>query len=197
MGLGNPGPEYEDTRHNAGFLLADALAARWDLRKFRREGPSRIARGTRHGSPVTIIKPWTYMNRSGAALLPFADNEDFNPDEGLLVLVDDVALDLGTFRLRAGGSAGGHNGLKHIESVLGSQQYARLRIGVGPRPQPDDLADFVLDRFTRTERKAFDELLDPMCEAVECWMDEGIEIAMSRHNRKPPTSDSGLRTPDS
>ena len=125
------------------------------------------------------------MNRSGAALVPLANDESFNPDHDLLVLVDDVALDLGSFRLRAGGSAGGHNGLRHIETVLGGQQYARLRIGVGPRPQPDDLADYVLDRFTRPERETFDALLEPLCEAVECWMDEGIEIAMNRFNRKP------------
>lgn len=136
--------------------------------------------------PFQLIKPQTFMNRSGAALLPLADDERFDPDRDLLVLVDDVAIDLGTFRLRAGGSAGGHNGLKHIEAVLGGQQYARLRIGVGPRPQPsDDLADYVLDRFTREERKVFDEILTPMMEAVECWMDEGIEVAMNRFNRAP------------
>jgi PTH1 family peptidyl-tRNA hydrolase len=122
------------------------------------------------------------MNRSGAALVPLADDESFDPDRDLLVLVDDVALDIGTFRLRASGSAGGHNGLKHIESVLGGQQYARLRIGVGPRPQPAEMSDYVLDRFSKHERKVFGELLEPMMEAVECWMDEGIEAAMRRFN---------------
>jgi PTH1 family peptidyl-tRNA hydrolase len=122
------------------------------------------------------------MNRSGAALVPLADDARFDPERDLLVLVDDVALDLGTFRLRAGGSAGGHNGLRHIESVLGGQQYARLRIGVGPRPQPAELSDYVLDRFTREERDTFDALLEPMMAAVECWMDEGIEMAMNRFN---------------
>ena len=124
------------------------------------------------------------MNRSGAALLPMADDETFNPDQDLLVLVDDVALDMGTFRLRAEGSAGGHNGLKHIESVLGGQQYARLRIGVGPRPQPAEMSDYVLDRFSKVERRTFDELLQPMVEAVECWFDEGIDAAMRRFNQK-------------
>jgi PTH1 family peptidyl-tRNA hydrolase len=124
------------------------------------------------------------MNRSGAALLPLADDESFDPDSSLLVLVDDVALDIGTFRLKAEGSAGGHNGLKHIESVLGGQQYARLRIGVGPRPQPAEMSDYVLDRFSKAERKVFDDLLQPMMEAVECWMEEGIEIAMGRYNKK-------------
>lgn len=125
------------------------------------------------------------MNRSGAALLPLADDETFDPDRDLLVLVDDVALDIGTFRLRAEGSAGGHNGLKHIESVLGGQQYARLRIGVGPRPfDGAEMADYVLDRFSRSERKALDEIMERLCEAVECWMDEGIEPAMRRYNQK-------------
>lgn len=135
------------------------------------------------------------MNRSGAALLPLADDESFDPDTGLLVLVDDVALDIGTFRLRAEGSAGGHNGLKHIESVLGGQQYARLRIGVGPRPQPAEMSDYVLDRFSKHERKVFDELLEPMMEAVECWMDEGIETAMSRFNRVQGSGGRGHESP--
>jgi PTH1 family peptidyl-tRNA hydrolase len=135
------------------------------------------------------------MNRSGAALLPLADDETFNPERDLLVLVDDVALDIGTFRLRASGSAGGHNGLKHIESVLGDQLYARLRIGVGPRPQPADMSDYVLDKFSRSERKALDEIMDPLCEAVESWFDEGIEVAMSRFNRGQGSGVRGQENP--
>jgi len=131
-----------------------------------------------------VIKPQTYMNRSGAALAALRGSEDFDPARDLLVLVDDVALDVGRFRLRGAGTAGGHNGLKSVEGVLHRQDYARLRIGVGPRPMDvDDLADFVLDRFTREERAALDALLDPMAEAVECWLDEGIERAMNRFNR--------------
>lgn len=124
------------------------------------------------------------MNRSGAVLAPLRATATFDPSRELLVLVDDVALDVGRFRLRGAGSAGGHNGLKSIEGALRRQDYARLRIGVGPRPMgQDDLADFVLDRFTREERAALDELLDPMAEAAECWLDEGIERAMNRFNR--------------
>ena len=124
------------------------------------------------------------MNRSGAALATLRDREDFDPARDLLVLVDDVALDVGRFRLRGAGSAGGHNGLRSVEGTLRRQDYARLRIGVGPRPmEVDDLADFVLDRFTGEERAAVDALLDPMDEAVECWLDEGIERAMNRFNR--------------
>jgi PTH1 family peptidyl-tRNA hydrolase len=125
------------------------------------------------------------MNRSGAALATLRASEVFDPSRDLLVLVDDVALDVGRFRLRGAGSAGGHNGLKSVEGVLRRQDYARLRIGVGPRPmQGDDLADFVLDRFTPQELEALDALLDPMASAVECWLDEGIERAMNRFNKK-------------
>ena len=134
--------------------------------------------------PVRILKPQTYMNRSGAVLAPLRAIETFDPAADLLVLVDDVDFDVGRFKLRGAGSAGGHNGLKSVEGTLRRQDYARLRIGVGPRPMvPDDLADFVLDRFTPEERATLDALLDPMAEAVECWLEEGIERAMNRFNR--------------
>lgn len=134
--------------------------------------------------PVRVLKPQTYMNRSGIALASLRAVPTFDPAADLLVLVDDVALDVGRYRLRGAGSAGGHNGLKSVEATLRRQDYARLRIGVGPRPlDQDDLADYVLDRFTREERAALDALLDPMADAVECWLDEGIERAMNRFNR--------------
>jgi peptidyl-tRNA hydrolase, PTH1 family len=184
VGLGNPGPEYEDTRHNAGFRLADRLVARWQLGPFRRGDRTREARGSWQDMPVTVLKPVTYMNRSGAALAPLRALPDFDPSRQLLILVDDVALPLGRFRLRGAGSAGGHNGLKSIEGVLQRQDYARLRIGVGPAPPAlDDLADFVLDEFTAEERDTIAELLDPMSEAVETWLQDGIEVAMNRFNR--------------
>ncbi len=124
------------------------------------------------------------MNRSGAAIGSLLDLPGFDPSRDLLVLVDEVALPLGRFRLRGAGSAGGHNGLKSVEGVLRRQDYARLRIGVGPRPAGlDELSDYVLDVFPREEREILEGMLDPMAEAVETWIDEGIEIAMTRHNR--------------
>ena len=124
------------------------------------------------------------MNRSGAAVGPLRSLPGFDPSQHLLVLVDDVALPVGRFRLRGAGSAGGHNGLKSVEGTLQRQDYSRLRIGVGPAPPGlDDLADFVLDEFTPEEQKAIESLLDPMSEAVECWIENGIEKAMSRFNR--------------
>ena len=143
-----------------------------------------MADGSRGGVPVRVLKPQTFMNRSGAVLAPLRAIETFDPAADLLVLVDDVDFDVGRFKLRGAGSAGGHNGLKSVEGTLRRQDYARLRIGVGPRPMgQDDLADFVLDRFTPEERATLDALLDPMAEAVECWLEEGIERAMNRFNR--------------
>jgi peptidyl-tRNA hydrolase, PTH1 family len=184
VGLGNPGAEYDETRHNAGFLLADHLVARWRIGPFRRGDRAREARGTWDGRPVRVLKPQTYMNRSGAAIAPLRGLPEFDPSQHLLILVDDVALPLGRFRLRGAGSAGGHNGLKSIEGTLQRQDYARLRIGVGPAPLGlDDLADFVLDGFSREERDEISKLLDPMSEAVESWLENGIEKAMNQFNR--------------
>jgi PTH1 family peptidyl-tRNA hydrolase len=132
---------------------------------------------------IRLIKPTTYMNRSGAALAPLRAFAGFDPAQDLLVLVDDVALPTGRFRLRGAGSAGGHNGLKSVEGALMRQDYARLRIGVGPLPlDGQDLADFVLDDFTGEEWELLSNLLDPMAEAVECWLADGIEPAMNRFN---------------
>jgi PTH1 family peptidyl-tRNA hydrolase len=115
---------------------------------------------------------------------PLRDHPDFDPSKDLLILVDDVALPLGRFRLRGAGSAGGHNGLRSVEGALQRQDYARLRIGIGPAPAGlEDLAGFVLDEFTSEERQAIDGLLDPMSEAVECWLEHGIEKAMNEFNR--------------
>jgi len=133
-----------------------------------------------------VLKPQTYMNRSGAALAPLRARADFDPARDLLVVVDDVALPVGKFRLRGAGSAGGHNGLKSIEGALQRQDYARLRIGVGPvSADTADLADFVLAPFAPEESKEIDALLDPMADAVETWVAEGIEKAMSKHNKSP------------
>jgi peptidyl-tRNA hydrolase, PTH1 family len=184
VGLGNPGPEYDGTRHNAGFRLADHLVARWRLGAFKRGERARQVEGTWDGHPVRVLKPQTYMNRSGAALAPLRALSGFDPAMHLLILTDDVALPVGRFRLRGAGSAGGHNGLKSVQAALQRQDYARLRIGVGPVPDGvEDLADFVLGPLEPDEQRALGELLDPMTDAVECWLAEGIERAMTRFNR--------------
>jgi PTH1 family peptidyl-tRNA hydrolase len=151
---------------------------------WRRERWYRIAEGRGAGVPVRLVKPWTYMNRSGAVLAPLRASADYDPAGELLVLVDEAALPVGRFRLRGAGSAGGHNGLKSIEAALQRRDYARLRIGVGPPPAGlEDLADYVLDVPSAEERDAIGALLDRMAEAVECWLTEGIDAAMNRFNR--------------
>jgi peptidyl-tRNA hydrolase, PTH1 family len=183
VGLGNPGPEYERTRHNAGFLLADRLAARWGFGPFRRADEAVAASGTFGSVPVRVLKPTTFMNASGNALRALR-SPTFDPANDLLVLVDDVAFAPGTFRLKGAGSAGGHNGLKSVEGALRRQDYARLRIGVGAKPPEfDDLADWVLGRMSADERTAFDGIAEEMADAVECWVVDGIERAMNRFNR--------------
>jgi PTH1 family peptidyl-tRNA hydrolase len=183
--LGNPGPKYAFTRHNAGFILGDFLAREWELPPFRSAGRGRVTDGTVLKQHVAIVKPTTHMNRSGSALESVVKLPDFDVSTDLLVTVDDYALPLGSFRMRARGSAGGHNGLISVERSLGSQEYCRLRIGVGPVPEEiGDPADFVLSPFERDQVETLAELLPTLADAVECWLAEGIEIAMNRFNRR-------------
>jgi PTH1 family peptidyl-tRNA hydrolase len=175
VGLGNPGPEYASTRHNAGFWLADALVARWGFPPFRRGERARVTEGEVEGVPVRLLKPTTSMNRSGAALASLHADPAFNPTTDLLVLVDDFQIPCGTFRLRADGSSGGHNGLKSIESALQSQQYARLRIGVGPLPEGvGDWADYVLAPFTPEQQEQVEGLMPQLVDAATQWVREGV-----------------------
>jgi peptidyl-tRNA hydrolase, PTH1 family len=190
VGLGNPGREYEGTRHNVGWMLLDYLARRWEIEDARRDGETRVADARLGNTRVRLVKPLTYMNLSGHVLKPYMRREGWSPATDLLVVVDEVALPLGRYRLRAQGSAGGHNGLKSVEGALGSREYARLRIGIKPDdPQREiaDLSDFVLSRFGKNERGTVDELMPKLADAVEIWIREGIVPAMNKHNRKPET----------
>jgi PTH1 family peptidyl-tRNA hydrolase len=166
-------------------MLADFAVREWGFPQFRREGDAEVSRGTLGGQLVMVMKPQTYMNRSGLALRPLLAVVDFAPERDLIVLVDDVAIPLGTIRLRARGSSGGHRGLDSIEEVLGSQAYARMRIGTGPPPPGRDLASFDLEEFTPAERERLWDIMPRMLDALTCWVTEGIETAMNRYNRKP------------
>ena len=183
FGLGNPGPEYADTRHNAGFMVADILAARWELPPFRRSGRALVTEGMGHRR-VVVAKPLTWMNLSGEALAPFVADPDFVAASDLLVISDDFAIPLGTFRLRGAGSSGGHNGLESVEQALGSADYPRLRVGIGPAPPETSRRDFVLGHWNPDELDQLAAVLPDILEAVECWIDDGIETAMSRFNRR-------------
>ncbi len=181
-GLGNPGREYDATRHNVGWWLVDRIAADWGLGPFRRETQALVAAGPLGPHSVQLVKPRTYMNRSGAALARFRHVDGFNVTRDLLVVVDDAVLDVGHVRFRPAGSAGGHNGLKSVESALGTQEYARLRIGVGVPPDGVDLADWVLSELPADDEERIIALLPDLAAGVRLWLDEGIEAAMNRYN---------------
>ncbi|MCC6770168.1 MAG: aminoacyl-tRNA hydrolase [Gemmatimonadaceae bacterium] len=187
VGLGNPGRKYEGTRHNVGWWALDHLADVWRIEGWQAEGEALVAEGRIADERVRLVKPQTFMNLSGVALRPYMRRLEWSGLQQLLVLVDEVAIPLGTFRLRAAGSAGGHNGLKSIEATLGTREYARLRIGIAPlddQRQVGDLADFVLDAFDEDERRVVTDLLPRIADAVDCWAREGIQMAMNVHNRK-------------
>lgn len=194
VGLGNPGAEYERTRHNAGFLAVDRLAAR--------QAPGAIARSRFHSAVVEaelpaaggvrekalLMKPLTYMNRSGAAVSDAVRFYKLNPATDLFVLVDDIALPAGALRIRPEGSAGGHNGLADIERLLGTAVYGRCRIGIdapGLIPQ----ADYVTGRFTPEQWAAVSPALDAAAEAAAVWAGQGIVAAMNKFNTKGPAKD--------
>jgi peptidyl-tRNA hydrolase, PTH1 family len=183
VGLGNPGPEYEDTRHNVGWWLLDELASAWRFGVFRRDGKAAVASGRVEGYSVRLIRPLTYMNLSGQALRPVLRLNAFEPARDMLVVVDDVALEPGRVRLRASGSAGGHNGLKSIQSAVGSQDYPRLRIGVGGAPAGADLAKWVLSRPSRADRETIRAPFPDLVECAHTWLEHGVEPAMNRCNR--------------
>ena len=190
VGLGNPGKAYEQTRHNVGWWVLDHLAGVWHCDPWRRDGDAVVADGRRGPHRVRLLKPQTFMNLSGAALRPYLRRETWSAASDLLVVVDEVALALGRFRLRASGSAGGHNGLKSIEAAVGDPGYARLRLGI--RPADDtrpvgDLSDFVLDRFGKAERATVVSLLPDLTELVDMWSRDGVLAAMNAFNRKGGT----------
>ncbi len=185
VGLGNPGREYVATRHNVGWWAVDHCAEHWHFEGWRKDGPSLVASGRVADQVVRLVKPQTYMNLSGSALTTFMRREGWDPTHDLLVISDEVALPAGTMRLRSKGSAGGHNGLKSIEGTLGTREYARLRLGVGPtepRQAIGDLADFVLAPFGRLDAQLVKDLLPRVADACACWIRDGIERAMNLHN---------------
>lgn len=186
LGLGNPGQEYADTRHNVGWWVVDHLADVWRCGTWRKDGEAMTASGTLGNVKVRLVKPQTFMNLSGNVLKPWLRRPFWAAANDLLVVSDEVQLETGTYRFRARGSAGGHNGLKSIEHALKGQEYARLRVGVGPAdPQrrSGDLADYVLDRFGKAEAETVRSLLPTLEEALRLWAVEGIAVTMNRFNR--------------
>lgn len=183
VGLGNPGPEYDATRHNVGWWLLDHLAYEWDFPLFERDGKAMVTEGSRGNEVFRLMKPTTFMNRSGQALTALAAYPDFLPFEDMLVVVDDAALEVGRVRFRSRGSPGGHNGLRSVSQALGSDDYDRLRIGVGIPPEGADLSDWVLSPMGLEDEDVVLGLLPELVRGVEVWGIEGTETAMNGFNR--------------
>ena len=183
VGLGNPGPQYDDTRHNVGWWVVDRLAYDWQFGTFEKEGRSLRTGGSVEDVSVLLIKPATYMNRSGAALVDVDRLDELDLGSDLLLVVDDATLDVGRVRFRPGGGTGGHNGLKSVTSVLGTDAYARLRVGVGLAPEGADLSDWVLSSMSGDDESTIVGLLPELSQAVGVWMRDGIEEAMNQFNR--------------
>ena len=182
VGLGNPGAEYAKTRHNAGFSLVEKLAARWKVNwRNERKFKARVARAERDGRRALLCQPQTFMNASGEAARAVVDFYRL-PLEHLLVAVDDADLPLGEVRLRAGGSSGGHHGLESVEQHLATQEFARLRVGIGRKDGAREITDYVLDRFDAAEAALMERVLGRAADQAECWLDDGIEMAMTQFN---------------
>ena len=182
-GLGNTGKEYENTRHNAGFMVMDALADKLGADISEKKHKALCGKAVIGGEKVILMKPQTYMNSSGEALRAAADYFKVDP-ESVLVIYDDISLAPGQLRVRAKGSAGGHNGIKSIIAHLGTQEFPRVRVGVGEKPPRMDLADYVLGHFSQEEKKIMESAVKEAAEAVIEAVTEGIEHAMNDHNRK-------------
>jgi PTH1 family peptidyl-tRNA hydrolase len=183
VGLGNPGSEYARTRHNAGFLVVARLADRWKASwSYEKKFAAQLAKIQRaEGGTVWLCEPQTYMNSSGDAVGAVVDFYHVSLPR-LLVVVDDADLPLGELRLRPGGSSGGHHGLESIEQRLGTRDYARLRIGIGRHAGARQITGYVLGRFDSTEAGLVDKVLAAACDQAECWLNAGIQKAMSQFN---------------
>jgi PTH1 family peptidyl-tRNA hydrolase len=182
VGLGNPGGEYAKTRHNAGFLVSELLAKRWAATwSYEKKFNARLARVERASRQALLCEPQTYMNSSGEAVGAVMAYYQVAP-ERLLVVVDDADLPLGEIRLRPGGSSGGHHGLESIEQHLAARDYARLRIGIGRQSGAREITGYVLGRFSSTESGLVDKVLTVAADQVECWLNAGIQKAMSQFN---------------
>jgi PTH1 family peptidyl-tRNA hydrolase len=183
VGLGNPGKEYEWSRHNLGFMLIDRLGADTGIDKYRRECQSLVGVGEIEGCRVKLVKPQTYMNLSGEAVACLvAKHKLAEPGENLIVVSDDLALLFGKIRIRARGSAGGHNGLKSIIGAVGTNEFTRLRIGIQPEHPISDSKRFVLDTFPSAARPEVEKILDRSAEALRTILRDGVLKAMTEYN---------------
>lgn len=182
-GLGNPTKEYDKTRHNVGFSVIDVLADRYRIDISEKKHKALCGKGVIEGQKVLLLKPQTFMNLSGESIRAAADYYKIEPEE-MIVIYDDISLDPGQLRIRLKGSAGGHNGIKNIIANLGTQDFPRIKVGVGAKPPRMDLADYVLSRFGAGEQKLMEEAFGEAAEVAVMMMTDGAERAMNHFNAK-------------
>ncbi len=183
-GLGNPDRQYEGTRHNAGFDVIDRIADKYNIAVDGKKHRAYIGKGIIAGQKVILAKPQTYMNLSGESIRSLADYYKIDGENELLVIYDDISLDVGQLRIRAKGSAGGHNGMKSIISHLGTQVFPRIKVGVGEKPKGYDLADYVLGHFSKAEREMMEEGYHKAVHAAELIVSGQLNEAMNEYNRR-------------
>ena len=183
-GLGNPDRQYEGTRHNAGFDVIDRIAEKYNIAVDTKRHRAYIGKGIIEGQKVILAKPQTYMNLSGESIRSLVDYYKVDEENELLVIYDDISLDVGQLRIRAKGSAGGHNGIKNIIAHLGTQIFPRIKVGVGEKRKGYDLADYVLGHFSKSEREMMDEGYDNAVRAAELILSGQLNEAMNEFNRK-------------
>lgn len=184
VGLGNPGREYENTRHNAGFMVIDALAQEAGIRVLEKKHKALIGKGVIAGEKVVLVKPQTYMNLSGESVREVIDFYKVDEQSELIVISDDIDLDVGALRIRPKGSAGGHNGLKNIILHLGHEQFIRVRVGVGAKKAGSDLAAHVLGSIDKAQAEDFAKAIEGAKEAVKTIMTADVNAAMNKFNTK-------------
>lgn len=183
-GLGNPGKEYVNTRHNAGFMAIDALASKYGIDVNEKKHKGLIGKGVIEGQKAVLVKPQTFMNNSGECLREVCDYYKIDIETELLVIYDDITLDVGGIRIRKHGSAGGHNGIKSIISHLGTQEFRRIRVGIGEKPPRMDLADWVLGHFPKENADALSDAYKDVLDAVKLITEDKIDEAMNMYNKK-------------
>ena len=188
-GLGNPTREYDKTRHNVGFSVIDVLADKYNIDVSDRKHKALCGRGVIEGEKVLLLKPQTFMNLSGESIREAVDYYKIDPED-IIVIYDDISLEPGQLRIRLKGSAGGHNGIKNIIAMTGTENFKRIKVGVGEKPAGWDLADHVLGRMSEEDRAAFEEAVKESVKAVEMILEDEIDQAMNDFNRKKRESQS-------
>jgi len=182
-GLGNPSRTYEGTRHNIGFTMIDAIGNKFGIDVTTKKHKALVGRGMIDGMRVILAKPQTYMNLSGESIREITDFYKIEP-ENIIIIYDDISLDVGQLRIRKKGSAGGHNGVKNIIAHLGTQEFPRIKVGIGNKPEGWDLADYVLSKYTKAEQEALKEASEGVIGAVKLMLADDIEAAMNKYNAK-------------